>query len=93
MIQFNLDESYLQTCFNEEIKQNIPVGPAEGLMLNWVNYDVYNERIVDKDIDWDLIEPWKGVEDEIEAYKGCLRMLWKYRFSLSLFLIIRSPSK
>lgn len=38
-------------------------------MLNRVNYDVYNERIVDKAIDRELVEPWKGVEDEIENYR------------------------
>jgi len=54
---FNLDESFLTKCFNEEIKTNIAIAPAEGLMLNKVGYDVYNERLDEWEIDRPKIEP------------------------------------
>jgi len=37
-------------------------------MLNRVGYDEYNDKLINWDMDRPQVEPWKGVEEEIEKY-------------------------
>lgn len=68
IMQFGLEDTFIDKAFENKEKLNITIAPAEGLMLNRVGYDVYNDKLVDRDMDRVQIEPWKGVEDEIEKY-------------------------
>jgi len=50
-IFFNLEDTFIDRALEFTSKINIAIAPAEGLMLNWVGYDVYNDWLVDRDID------------------------------------------
>ena len=68
-IVFGLGDEFIETAMANEKKVNIAIAPAEGLMLNRVGYDNYNDKLINRDMDRPQIEPWKGVEDEIEKYR------------------------
>ena len=47
IMYFNLDENFIEKALTSQERNPIVIAPAEGLMLNKVGYEAYNEKIVD----------------------------------------------
>lgn len=45
-IVFELGDDFIEKGFISEQKVNIAIAPAEGLMLNRVGYDEYNDKLI-----------------------------------------------
>ena len=50
-IFYELSDDFIEKALQFTEKVNISIAPAEGLMLNRVGYDNYNDKLINRDMD------------------------------------------
>lgn len=65
VMHYGLPEGFIKNSLKDN-DVNVPTAPGEGLMLNRVAYDRYNEK--QRDLKYP-IKPWDSKLDEVESYR------------------------